>query len=166
MSVSGLPRDKRLIARERVVQAALLGLHHAPELHYTQGPQRWEGIDTHKVARRGEYPRHADCSAFVTWCLWNALHLAFGLPDIVNGQGWKAGWTGTLAQHGRHLFHHSRALPGDLVLYGSPPSFEHVAIIVGKPKGYPVVVSNGSESGPYLLPYNYRSDVGEIRRYI
>lgn len=167
MSVSGLPRPKRIVARDRAVQAALLGLHHAPELHYTQGPQRWEGIDQHKVARHGEFPRHADCSAFATWCLWNALHLPFGLGDIVNGQGWKAGYTGTLAQHGRRVSDERHALRGDLVLYGPAPTFEHVAIIVGHEKGgRHLVVSNGSERGPFLLPFNYRSDVGQIRRYI
>jgi hypothetical protein len=29
-----------------------------------------------------------------------------------------------------------------------------------------MVISHGSEGGPYFLPYNYRSDIQSIRRYI
>lgn len=166
-SVSGLTRPQRQQAREHATNAALLGLHHAAALHYTEGAQRWEGIATHRISAKGEYPHHADCSAFATWCLWNALHLGFGLADIVNGEDWKAGYTGTMAQHGR-LVEHGRevVLRGDCVLYGPAPTFEHVAIVVGHSGGKPVVVSNGSEPGPYLLPFDYRSDVGEFRRYV
>jgi hypothetical protein len=39
-------------------------------------------------------------------------------------------------------------------------------MVVGHRKGVPIVVSHGSEAGPFLLPYNYRSDDGQIRRYI
>ena len=166
MSVSGLTRDQRIIARDRTTQAALLGLHHAPALHYTQGPARWEGIAKHLVARHGHYPTHADCSAFATWCLWNGLRLPFGLGDIVNGDKWAGGFTGTMAEHGREVVHVRNVLPGDCVLYGPGAPFEHVAIVVGQKNGKPVVVSNGSEPGPFLLPYDYRPDVGQIRRYI
>lgn len=166
MSVSGLAKCQRAIARDRTVHAALLGLHHAPALHYTQGPQRWEGIARHKVARKDEFPLHADCSAFATWCLWNGLHLPFGLADVVNGASWTAGYTGTMAQHGREVTHVKNALPGDCVLYGPAPTYEHVAIVVAVKAGVPMVVSHGSEPGPFFLRYNYRSDVGQIRRYI
>lgn len=170
---SGLTRPQRHIARERAMQAALLGLHHASELHYTQGSERWEGINHHDVASKGQYPKHADCSAFATWCLWNGMYLPFGVHDVVNGQGWEAGYTGTMKDHGIEVVHVVNVIRGDLVLYGPKGDPEHVAIVVGHKGGVvgsrgrsPIVVSNGSEAGPFLLDYNYRSDVGEIRRYI
>lgn len=166
MSVSGLGRPQRHVAREIITQAALLGLHHAPALHYTQGSDRWEGIAKHRVAAKGDYPRHADCSAFATWCLWNALQLRFHLGDIVNGTHWTGGYTGTMAKGGREVLHLKNVLRGDCVLYGPAPTYEHVAIIVGHQNGVPMVVSNGSESGPFLVRYDYRPDHAQIRRYI
>lgn len=166
MSVSGLTRQQRQIARDRAVQAALLGLHHASALHYTQGDLRWEGIKTHKVARKGEFPRHADCSAFATWCLWNGLFLPFKARDDVNNLHWEAGYTGTMINGGREVHHLKNVIRGDCVLYGTHDDPEHVSIVVGHKGGTPWVVSNGSEGGPYFLPYNYRHDVGQIRRYI
>lgn len=166
MSVSGLSKCERAIARDRAVHAAMLGLHHAPAIHYTQGAQRWEGIAQRKVARRGDFPTHADCSAFWSWCLWNGVELPFQVGDIVNGQRWLAGFTGTLAQHGRQVIHARNILNADLVLYGTGPTYQHVAGVVGERNGKPLVVSHGSEGGPYLLPIDYRSDIGQIRRYI
>ena len=163
---SGLNRQNSILARDRAVQAAMLGLHNAGALHYTQDSRRWEGIDEKLIARHGQFPHHADCSAFATWCLWNGLAVPFKMGDIVNGEHWQAGFTGTLAQHGLEVTHGHRVRRADLVLYGPAPTFEHVAIIVGEKNGDPIVVSNGSEGGPYFLPYNYRSDVGQIRRYI
>lgn len=157
---------QRAIARDRAVHAALLGLHHAPAIHYTQGSERWDGIAKGLVARKGQYPTEADCSAFASWCLWNGLHLALGLGDVVNGENWNAGYTGTMAQHGRQVIHLNRVLPGDCVLYGPAPTYEHVAIVVGVQNGVPMVVSHGSEAGPFFLAYNYRPDVGQIRRYV
>lgn len=167
MSYSGLNKSQRAIARDRTVNAAILALHHAPDVHYTQGPKRWQGIDEHLVARHGNYPKWADCSAFATWCLWNGLYMPFGLKDIVNRQDWVEGWTGTLAQHGLRVPHGRWIFRGDLVLYGRGAPYEHVAVVAGHDKNRkPLVISHGSEGGPYFLPYNYRSDVGEIRRYI
>lgn len=158
---------QRALARDRAVQAALLGLHHAPELHYSQGPERWQGIAHHKVARKGQYPTEADCSAFASWCLWNGLYLGLGIKtDVVNGEKWGAGYTGTMAQHGRQVVHLKNVLPGDCVLYGPAPTYEHVAIVVSVKNGQPLVISHGSEAGPFLLPYNYRPDVGQFRRYV
>ena len=165
MSVSGLSRCERHIARDRAVQAAMLGLHHAPALHYTMGPQRWEGINKRLIARKGHFPTHADCSAFFTWCIWNGV-LPFHLDDIVNGAAWKGGFTGTMAENGREVLHVKNVIRADGVLYGPGPPYEHTAIVVGHRAGKPLVISNGSEGGPYLLPFDYRSDVGEIRRYI
>lgn len=165
MSVSGLTYPQRILARHAAVRAALLSLHHAEALHYTQGAQRWEGIDHHDVAARGDYPKHADCSSFATWCLWNGLHVPFGVDDDVNGLEWKAGYTGTMVKGGREVMHLENVVRADCVLYGTKTP-EHVAIVVGHKGDKPVVVSNGSEPGPFLLPYDYRSDVLQVRRYI
>ena len=159
MSVSGLsPRHVRK-AVDDILQAAVLGLHHAPAIHYTQGPLRWQGIDRARVASAGEFPNYADCSAYATWCYWNGLHAHLGHTDIVNGESWRAGYTGTLLEHGERV---GSPIPGDAVIYGSAWPGEHVALYTGGG----LVVSHGSEAGPLLLPWRYRADVLEIRRYI
>jgi len=167
-SVSGLNQAQRLRARERATQAAMLALHHRP-LKYSQVAEpRWEGIAKRLNSRNGQYPKVADCSSFVTWCLWNALHLKFGLGDIVNGEGWTGGYTGTLRSHGQRVQHVSNLLRGDLVHYG-PGTGSHVTIVVSKPgTGVPMVASWGNPDGgnPVLDTYNYRSDIAEFRRYI
>lgn len=164
-SVSGLSAPHRIRVRDLAVQAALLGLKHASALHYTQSAQRWEGIDKKLKAWRGQYPKHADCSSFATWCLWVGLS-HYGVRDTVNGESWRAGYTGTMLKHGKPVAHLSNVLRGDLVIYGSGWPGEHVAIVVGSRNGVPQVVSNGSEPGPFLLAYNYRPDVLDIRRYV
>lgn len=85
------------------------------------------------------------------------MHL--GHRDTVNGESWRAGFTGTLLEHGREV---GTPAPGDLALYGSGFPGEHVAIYTGGG----LVVSHGSEAGPLLLPLHYRSDLMQIRRYI
>ena len=161
-SVSGLSAPHRIRARDLAMRAAFLGLRHAPDLHYTQGPRRWQGIDRNLKAWKGDYPHYGDCSAFATWCLWNGLD-HYGVRDTVNGQRWKAGWTGTMVQHGKHVRHESNVMRGDLALYGDPVGRTgHVAICVGSGK----VISFGSEAGPFLLPIHYRADFKQIRRYI
>jgi peptidoglycan hydrolase-like protein with peptidoglycan-binding domain len=75
----------------------------------------------------------------------------------VNFPNYRAGYTGTLAQHGRRV---ASPQPGDLALCGPPPTFTHTFVYVGGGKG----VSHGSEGGPYLCSANYRS-VTEWRRY-
>jgi cell wall-associated NlpC family hydrolase len=160
MSASGLNLVQRQRARKRVLVSAYLTLKHAPSVHYTQGPRRWEGIDKHRRAYRGEYPTYCDCSAFATWCIWDAT-LRYKPRDFVNNQGWRAGYTGTQQSNGRRVT--GRKLPGDLVFYGNQGGgiAQHVAIYVGKG----LVISHGSEGGPYLLRWDYR-DVSEVRRYI
>src|SRR5215217_6918735 len=164
-SVSGLSRDQRIQCRERVVQAALLGLNNISQVHYTQDARRWSGIASHRSARIGQFPTHSDCSSFATWCLWNGLFLGFGLPDLVNGAGWTGGFTGTMLDHGKRVQHSSSALRGDCVFYDSVP---HVTIVVGRDNGVPMVISFGSEAGPFYLRFNYRPPGGgavtQIRR--
>ncbi len=168
-SVSGLSKTHRIQARDRAVNAAMLALRHAPEIHYTQGPARWEGIRADLNARLGEYPRNADCSALATWCLWNGLFIPFKVRDTVNGAGWLAGYTGTMLSHGKRVEHLVNVQRADCVIYGRPGSTgAHTAIVVGRRKsdGKIMCVSHGSEGGPYYVAFDYRSDIMQIRRYI
>jgi hypothetical protein len=165
-AVSGLNDVDRAKARAMVLQAAYLGLSRAPSLHYTQGSRRWEGIDEDMRAWRGECPNYADCSAFATWCLWQGLW-HFGVRDVVNGQNWTAGYTGTMLAHGKVVKFEQDYLVGDCALYGVPGTTgEHTAVFVGFKGSMPYVISHGSEAGPFLLPMHYRTDVICVRRYI
>lgn len=165
-SVSGLSRDQRIRCRDRVVQAGKVALAHQPQVHYTQGAKRWEGIDKRLSAKLGKFPTQADCSSFATWCLWNGLVLLYGLGDNVNGSGWRAGYTGTMLEHGKRVRHSSNALRGDCVFYGSGHPGSHVAIVVGMLNGVPMVISHGSRAAPFYVRFDYRSDILELRRYI
>lgn len=158
-SVSGLSPAHVHKCVNMVLQAAVLGLHHAPEIHYTQSEQRWEGIDHHKKAWRGEFPDYADCSAYATWCLWNGLD-HFHHADTVNGENWRAGYTGTLLQHGRSV---RSPIPGDLIVYGTGWPGDHTAVYTGGG----LVVSHGTEAGPELVRWDQMGiPVMSIRRYI
>jgi cell wall-associated NlpC family hydrolase len=162
MKTSGLRSLRRLKARKLATNAAKLSLANAPVVHYSQGVDRWEGIDKKLKAYKGQYPKNTDCSASATWWIWNGLS-HFGKRDVVNGQRWEAGYTGTMVNHGIRVKHRINYRRGDLVLYGDPyGSSGHVAMYVGRGK----VISHGSEGGPYLVPWNYRSDVHSVRRYI
>lgn len=136
--------------------AAKLALEHAPEVHYTQGGLRWQGINRKDIAAQGDFPNYADCSSFYTWCLWQLLKDG---PDVVNGADWQAGYTGTLLTHGRRL---NGDVEGAAALYGNGWPGKHVAYCLGNG----MVISHGSEGGPYLLPLHYRSDLMEIRAYL
>lgn len=166
---SGLSAPHRIEARTMAIQAALLGFRHAPELHYTQLAARWEGIAENRKAWRRQYPTHADCSAFVTWCVWNGLD-HFHVRDVVNGQSWRAGWTGTMVEHGVRIDGRFKPQRADAVLYGDPVGRSgHTALVIGhddRYNGQLMVVSFGSEAGPFYLPWNYRNDVHGIWRYI
>jgi cell wall-associated NlpC family hydrolase len=133
------------------------------------GASRWQGIQRTDYSGQGQYPNYADCSAFATWVLWNALKVRFGVKDIVNGADWLAGYTGTLLTHGVLVakgragkLDLSKLVVGDLIIYGHGWPGTHVAIYVGGG----MVVSHGSEGGPYYVRYDYRSDIMEARRYI
>jgi len=151
------PGIKRI--RRRVIRAAVLGVKHADRVHWTQGPRRWDGITNRCRSHRGRFPLWADNSSYVTWCLWDAFGGANAGPDVVNGNRWKGGYTGTLKNHGR-VVSLANAKPGDLVHYG-PGTGAHVTIVIGKNK----VVSHGSEGGPHVLRPDYRSDISQVRRY-
>lgn len=155
----------RLAARRLAVAAARLGLHHAAALHYSQGVDRWEGIARRLRALHGQWPHHADCSSFVTWCLWTATR-AWGLGDFANGLSWHAGYTGTLVHHGVPVTN-GHYLLADVALYGDPfGASGHTALLAGELHGVPMVISNGSEAGPFFLPLHYRPDLLVVRRMI
>jgi cell wall-associated NlpC family hydrolase len=163
MLTADITAHHRAIARQRVLTACELMLAHTGAIHYSQGPDRWEGITNKLVAAHGQYPKHADCSSTVTWMLWQALHNTFGVRDVVNGEDWKAGYTGTMAAHGEHvqpIVGHLKI--GDALLYGRGPTYEHTTIYTGG--GF--CFSHGGEAGPFKLAIGYRSDLATARRYI
>jgi cell wall-associated NlpC family hydrolase len=166
-SVSGLSEAKRRKARELTVQAAMLGYRQKIKIHYTTKVSlRWEGIDDDRQAAAGEYPEYVDCSSFVTWCEWNGLWVPFKARDTVNGAGWRWGNTASMLKNGKRVVHLANVLPADVVIYGDGGGGKHASIVVGRREGVPMVVSHGSEGGPYYLTWDYRKDVMQIRRFI
>lgn len=139
--------------RRVVVEAAYLCYRNRAVIHYTQDM----GLRMQGVVQRLRLPRFpvwADCSSFATWCYYAA-----GAPDP-NGRSYDGfGFTGTLFPRGAHVV---RPEPGDLVFYGPGPYPGHVAVYVGDG----LVISHGSEGGPYLVPRNYRADEVGIRSYL
>ena len=145
------------------MSAAQLAYRHRDEIHYTQntnphhGPVRMEGV-LQKIRPPG-FPKHEDCSSFVTWC-----YFAAGAPDP-NGNGYNgSGFTGDEVRHGREV---RTPRPGDLVFYGhSHSDITHVTLYIGNGR----IVSHGQESGPtiYKIDYN-RGKLGgrqQIRTYL
>lgn len=161
-SYSGLDAAQRVEARHIIAEGCALLLAHPSAVHYTEGGSRWQGIDHGLRISRGQWMTEGDCSSTATWLLWNALHVRFGLGDIVNGEHWRAGYTGTIAGHGKPVRVDANIQVGDLVLYGPGPSYSHVAVALGGGQ----VFSHGSEGGPYKLPIAYRSDRGPVHRFI
>jgi hypothetical protein len=161
-TASGLSAEHRAQARHRVLAACELLLANKQAVHYSQGSQRWQGIDDHLIASHGHFPDYSDCSSSSTWILWNALWVPFRHHDIVNGTRWHSGYTGTIAQHGKLVRHDENIKIGDLILYGPAPTYEHVAVAIGGGR----VFSHGSEGGPYVLPLDYRPDRGPTHRFI
>lgn len=158
---SPLAGKQIIVARDMAMQAAFLGVHNEPAIHYTQGPQRWSGINGNKKAWRGQFPNYADCSAFVTWCLWQGLD-HYHVRDVVNGLNWKAGYTGSMLEHGEVITKGHQLQRGDAVIYGPATNGTHTAIYVGGGK----VISHGSEHGPNLCSINLGLPIKSIRRYI
>lgn len=141
------------------------GVKVAPEIHYSQAANRWYGIANKCNPFKGEYPHYADCSAYTTWVLWAVLVHHFGFhADIVNGANWDGGYTGTQIRHGKQIKLKVNWRVGDLIFYGDQGGGvpEHVAMYVGAG----MVVSHGSEAAPFHLPWNYRTDLNQVRRYI
>lgn len=167
---SGLNEIERATCRDIVCAAQVLMLQHAALTHYTEtSPARWQGILERKLSAKHEYPTEADCSADVSWGFWNALAVRFHLKDILNGEAWKAGYTGTLVHHGVPIKHSKNWIRADYALYGDPfGATGHTATLVGRDPhtGKHMVISDGSEGGPYLLPIDYRTDLFSVHRVI
>lgn len=139
----------------RALDAFELAYRHRAEVHYTMGGRRWQGIQAGLRADKGQFPRWADCSSMFTWCYWQALGRG---PDILNGQSWDAGFTGTLLLRGQRL---SKPEPGCAIIYGRGWPGVHVAMYDKNGMAY----SFGSERGPLYVPWRYRSDVLALIRY-
>lgn len=140
--------------RQRIVAAALYGVSVRDRIGYTQGPHRLDAI----VARLKppKFPSATDCSGFGTWCYQVA-----GAPDPCGyGYDVRRGehFTGTMAIRG-----HKVAKPqiGDLLLYGSPPTYEHVTIYIGSGR----CASHGTAAGPSVIPMDYRP-IAQARSYL
>ena len=165
-----LERRKTTVT-ERLIRSATLAWRHRDVVHYTmdrpfriaaQGrPRRWDGIRLGLRGKNGQFPRFADCSSFVTWCFWDALGGPRAGADIINGQGWSAGFTGTQLQHGRQV-PIGQARAGDLAFYQRGSSIGHVTLVVASG----MVISHGSESGPHKLAINYDGMLRQVRRYV
>lgn len=134
--------------RQNIVDAAVYGYGQRDYIHYTQDSRRMQDFGPPP-----NVPNWTDCSGFVTWC-----YKVGGGPDP-NGLGFDGyGFTGTMLGNGTQASI-SNLLKADLIFYGSPVS--HVALYVGDGR----IISHGSEIGPLLLDYSYRS-VNSARRYI
>lgn len=152
---------QRAAIRSKCMDAAMVAYHHAGIMQYSEGVDRWSGINQHKRAYLNEYPPAADCSSSTTWCLWDATR-AEKLGDFVNGQNWRDGYTGTQVRHGERI-ERKDLLRADLVFYGNENGVpEHVAMYIGNGR----VFSHGSPGGPRILSIDYRNDINQYRRYI
>jgi hypothetical protein len=86
-----------------------------------------------------------DCSAFATLCYKEA-----GCADP-NGNDYNGeGYTGTLAKHGSPVV---VPQPGDLIIYGNPPDYEHVIVYIGGGIG----IGIGGQDGIHTSQWNYRA---------
>lgn len=162
LDVQDLTQPRELVIK-RILRAAKLGAAHEAEIHYSQADDRWEGVSLNMRAYRGEFPEHADCSSFATWCYWDALGGRQAGYDLLNGTDWTWGYTGTMITHGTRLSS-TEASAGDLAFYGASEShITHVAIVV-EPDA---VISHGQENGPRLYrPLAYRPDLQFVHRYL
>jgi hypothetical protein len=126
--------------RARVVAVARWGIRHERRIHYAE-LRPIDGLhQPHKL------PLWTDCSGFVTLCYAWA-----GAPDP-NGLGYDgAGYTGTLLAHMRSIEPES-ALPGDVVVWGSPPG--HHAALMLEPGPDPLLCSHGQERGPLAIRFS------------
>jgi hypothetical protein len=158
---AGLSNAHRAEARRVILLGVRLLMAHPAQIHYSQGPDRWEGIAKKLRIADGEYPKHGDCSSTHTWLVWNALTHVGAMQDHVNGQHYRAGFTGTIGSHGIVVPSVRHAKVGDAVLYGPRPTYEHIATYIGGGR----VFSHGSERGPFLLGIDYRGDRAVIRRH-
>ena len=109
---------------------------------------RWIGI--HDKVCTPDVPKYSDCSSFVTWIYWTLFGDA---GDLLNGENWQAGYTGTLWAHGTDQGTDSASLQvGDICIYGSGPGYDHAAFYIGDG----TVISHGTSdnsAGNWKLGY-------------
>jgi Putative peptidoglycan binding domain len=130
-------------AQRKLRGSAIFLINRAPQISYTQGPRRMEGVNRN-MRTPGQFPHYMDCSSGVTYLYFDA-----DLPDP-NGLGYNGlGYTGTLAVHGERAA--GREI-GDLHFYGGGHPWSHVSMELGNGFAF----SMGSDSGPHLLRSNYR----------
>jgi len=149
------PCSKVKPTRQGIADAAMWAYNSKKHITYSQSPSRWSGI-SQRVCPYSKVPPIADCSSFVSWLFWSAFGNG---KDFLNGQSWKAGYTGTMGSHGKSVSL-AQARPGDVVLYGNAP-YSHATLYVGKNK----VVSFGKNGPAQLLAINYRTPY-HIRSYL
>lgn len=154
---------QRRAIRHKAYKAAMLGVQHKAQMRYSEGWDRWSGIAHDRRAYKHEFPAVADCSAFVTWCLWDATR-AERSGDFVNGLGWDGGYTGTMTRNGVEVAEKD-LITADAVFYGGSHAIPaHVAIYIGDGK----VVSHGLQGDPRVYPLNLNGalSINQFRRYI
>lgn len=158
-----MPEPTHADVARHVVYVAKLAVQKNGQINYTQDARRWSGIDRNILSPN--VPPWADCSAFATWLFWDARKHIRGSKgvDIINGERWLAGYTGTMIQHGtRHQQGVDYYIPGRTCVFyagsGSVPT--HVAVYIGNGK----VASHGSNAGPKIENYDYRRIV-QARAY-
>lgn len=157
--------DANAKTARHIIVAASNALLAAPEqVHYTKDLEvRWDAIRREVTVHGGHLlPFTSDCSGTASWLLWLALHHSFGVRDVVNDLGWRAGYTGTMVKHGESVDPLRGGKIGDCIFYGGTRQIPgHVAVKVAP--GH--VFSHGSERGPFFLPTDYRTDIMGARRY-
>jgi Putative peptidoglycan binding domain len=148
--------NKPARVRDMIESAAIFGYNNRNLIHYTQSSFRCYGVRNKILPPR--IPFYEDCSSYGKWTYYVAMRTVdAGLADP-DGLNWAPyGFTGTLSRHGKKISKAQAALG----FYGSG-TYSHVVISVGLRTR---CVSHGSEGGPYLTDYNYRSDFSHWRGY-
>jgi cell wall-associated NlpC family hydrolase len=154
---------QRLAIRKKVFAAARTAVDNRNHTVYTEGWQRWSGIQEDRRSYKHESPFFADCSAMCTWYYWDATR-AEKLGDFVNGLGWRGGYTGTMTRYGEDVGL-NQLLTADAIFYGGSWDVPaHVALYVGNGK----VISHGMPGDPRLYPINLNGalPITRAKRYI
>eukprot|EP00823_Brevimastigomonas_motovehiculus_P003370 TRINITY_DN2046_c0_g1_i1.p1 TRINITY_DN2046_c0_g1~~TRINITY_DN2046_c0_g1_i1.p1 ORF type:complete len:196 (-),score=22.78 TRINITY_DN2046_c0_g1_i1:287-874(-) len=150
---SNSPCSTTKSAKEMIREAADAVYNQRAHETYTQdATKRWIGI--HDKVCPPAAPSHSDCSSAATWIWWTAIGQG---ADILNGESWKAGYTGTLKTHGSKI-DCSKCELGDIALYTKPA---HAAVCIGNQH----VVSHGHDPAE-IVSIHYRSDLEQCRRYM
>lgn len=144
-----------------VVRVCLAAAAHAGDIHYRQLRPMPD------MAPYPNFPNYTDCSQFLTWAFKSA-----GLPDPSGLDYSGYGNTVTQVAHGRRVSDIRNAKEGlSAVFYGRSSTLpSHVAVYIGKKRLWygavrHVVVSMGSEPGPFTLRYDYRHDRVSVNVY-